>query len=70
MKLPPAKTHLMGECAKTQNVAENGLFPIDTYAGRLHVEWDPQAAVTPLGQLPFFIEFLTVLWTKKSRHYA
>ena len=58
MKLPPAKTHLMGECAKTQNVAENGLFPIDTYAGRLHVEWDPQAAVTPLGQLPFFIEFL------------
>jgi hypothetical protein len=22
------------------------------------VEWDPQAAVTPLGQLPFFIEFL------------
>ena len=22
------------------------------------MEWDPQAAVTPLGQLPFFIEFL------------
>ena len=27
---------------------------VDTYGGRVHVEWDPQAAVTPLGQLPFF----------------
>jgi hypothetical protein len=33
---------------------------IDTYAGKVHVEWDPQAAVTPLGQLPFFISFLKV----------
>jgi len=31
---------------------------VDTYGGRVHVEWDPQAAVTPLGQLPFFIDFL------------
>ena len=31
---------------------------VDTFAGRIHVEWDPDAAVTPLGQLPFFIEFL------------
>src|SRR5580658_2784806 len=30
----------------------------DTYAGRIHVEWDNSAMVTPLGQLPFFIEFL------------
>lgn len=33
---------------------------VDTFGGRIHVEWDPQAAVTPLGQLPFFIEFLKV----------
>jgi hypothetical protein len=31
---------------------------LDTLGGRVHVEWDPQAAVTPLGQLPFFIDFL------------
>ncbi|MCX7013562.1 MAG: hypothetical protein NTW86_13570 [Candidatus Sumerlaeota bacterium] len=31
---------------------------VETFGGRIHVEWDPQAAVTPLGQLPFFIEFL------------
>jgi hypothetical protein len=33
-------------------------IPVDTYAGRIEVDWDPDAAVTPLGQLPFFIEFL------------
>ena len=27
-------------------------------AGGVHVEWDPTAAATPLGQLPFFVEFL------------
>src|ERR1700687_4426495 len=30
----------------------------DTFAGRIHVEWDNAAPVTPLGQLPFFIEYL------------
>jgi hypothetical protein len=30
----------------------------DTFAGRIHVEWDNTAPVTPLGQLPFFIEYL------------
>ena len=30
----------------------------DTFAGRVHVEWDNTATVTPLGQLPFFIEYL------------
>jgi hypothetical protein len=31
--------------------------PVDTFAGRIHVEWDHNAVVTPMGQLPF-IEFL------------
>ncbi|MBA2727561.1 MAG: transposase [Parachlamydiaceae bacterium] len=30
----------------------------DTFQGVVHLEWDPQAPVTPLGQLPFFIDFL------------
>ena len=30
----------------------------DTFAGRVHVEWDDAARVTPLGQLPFFIEYM------------
>ena len=28
------------------------------FAGRVHIEWDTTAPVTPLGQLPFFIEYL------------
>jgi len=31
---------------------------VETFAGRIHVEWNPQAEVTPMGQLPFFIDFL------------
>ena len=31
---------------------------LDTYAGPVHVEWDPDAAVTPLGHLAFFAEYL------------
>ena len=58
-KLP----HQKGECRKKENqakelIAEHVKFPLDTYGGRVHVEWDSQAAVTPLGQLAFFIEFL------------
>ncbi len=31
---------------------------VDTFGGRVHVEWAPQAPVTPLGQLSFFVEYL------------
>ncbi len=37
-----------------------GPISVDTFGDRVHVEWDQQAAVTPLGQLPFFTEFLQV----------
>jgi hypothetical protein len=30
----------------------------ETFGGRFHMEWDRQASVTAMGQLPFFIEFL------------
>ncbi len=39
---------------------QNSSLSIETFGGRVHVEWDPQAAVTPLGQFPFFIEFLKI----------
>ena len=33
---------------------------VDTFGGRIHVEWEDgeRAPVTPLGQLPFFLEYL------------
>jgi len=49
----------MGEC-NNRAVDRSSRVAVDTFAGRIHIEWDPDAAVTPLGQLPFFIEFLKV----------
>lgn len=49
----------MGE-QDIQVVGRPSRVAVDTFAGRIHVEWDPDAAVTPMGQLPFFIEFLKV----------
>lgn len=52
---PPSQTgHPVGEAHPLPFAP----LPVDTYGGRIHVEWDPQAAMTPLGKLPFFIEFL------------
>ena len=33
---------------------------LDTFGGTVHVEWDPDAAATPLGHLAFFAEYLKV----------
>lgn len=49
----------MGE-AKRKALKAQKPVAVDTFGGRVHVEWDPKAAVTPLGQLPFFIDFLKV----------
>jgi hypothetical protein len=31
---------------------------VDTYGGKIEVKWAPEAAVSALGQMPFFIEFM------------
>ena len=49
----------MGE-AKRKALKTQKPVAVDTFGGRVHVEWDPAAAVTPLGQLPFFVDFLKV----------
>lgn len=62
MKLPEVQFHQNGESLsalkKPDYLAADAKLAVDTFGGRVHVEWDPQSAVTPLGQLPFFIEFL------------
>jgi hypothetical protein len=35
-----------------------GPVVVDTFAGRVHVEWDNSAPVTAFGQLPFFVDFV------------
>ena len=49
-----AVTHPAGE----QPPVEEPSAIADTFGGRVHIEWDATAPVTPFGQLPFFIDFL------------
>ncbi len=43
-----------------QKREECGAEPIqvDTFGGRLHIEWDTDSSATPIGQLAFFADFL------------
>jgi hypothetical protein len=48
------RVHPGGEAEKSDCES----LAVETYGGRVRVEWDPDGAATPMGQLPFFIEFL------------
>ena len=65
---PPSASHPSGEMVQHQLAvaqappvsAPPGPVAIDSWAGQIKVEWDPNAPLTPLGQASFFIEFLKV----------
>jgi len=50
--------HRRGEQPAVDRKARPKGVTVDSWAGRVHVEWDPEAPLTPLGQASFFIEFL------------
>jgi hypothetical protein len=50
--------HPTGEAPKLAGGSLPQGVSLDSFAGPVHVEWDSEAALTPLGQLPFFIDFL------------
>src|SRR2546422_7588785 len=52
------KAHPKGEEKRTPNPRAEEAISVDTYAGKIQVRWEPDAAVSALGQMPFFIEFL------------
>ena len=49
---PPGEQSLVVENERPDGV------DLDSFFGPVRVEWDHEAALTPLGQLPFFIHFL------------
>ncbi|MDQ2949084.1 MAG: hypothetical protein M3Y27_24625, partial [Acidobacteriota bacterium] len=57
-------THPKGEVEKTEAGGDSEDCSVDTYAGKRHVRWDGSAAVTAMGQMPVFIDFLKTsgLW--------
>lgn len=44
---------------------------VQTVGGRVQVRWESESAVTPMGQLAYFIEFLTLtgLWSRWQEGY-
>lgn len=48
--------HPTGERDTTVLRLRAGPVAVDSFDGRAHVEWDPQAAITPLRSLPFFTD--------------
>ena len=58
MKVRSKKTHPKGERDKRTAMTKVDKIPVDTFGGKVYVSWDHEAAVSPMGQLAFFIEFL------------
>jgi hypothetical protein len=53
-----AGIHPKGESQMQAHETRSEPIGIDTFGGRVHIQWDPQAPATPFGQLGFFIQFL------------
>ncbi|MDA9004010.1 transposase [bacterium] len=58
MTLPSITAHPSGGPSEPPETPPMTSSIVDTFGGKVHIEWNPDAAVTPLGQLPFFIQFL------------
>ena len=52
------QAHPQGEVGIAENQAAETVTSLDTFAGKIHVKWSPEASVSSLGLMPFFIEFL------------
>ena len=52
------RAHPEGEVQIAAKQAAETVTSLDTFAGKIHVKWSPEAAVSSLGLMPFFIEFL------------
>ena len=50
--------HPLGERSAGVPARLEELVPVDSFAGKVEVRWALEEAVTPLGQLPFFVDSL------------
>ena len=48
----------MGGPLRVEEAGAERSLAVGGFSGRVHVEWDAEAAVTPLGQLAFFVAFV------------
>jgi hypothetical protein len=52
------RSHPEGEARSAGGEPPETVASLDTFAGKIHVKWAPEATVSSLGLMPFFIEFL------------
>jgi hypothetical protein len=52
------EVHPMGEREPVGDEAPETTLSLDTFGGKIQVKWVPESAVSALGQMAFFIEFL------------
>jgi hypothetical protein len=52
------QAHPEGEVQIVGHQAAETVSSLDTFAGKIHVKWSPEATVSSLGLMPFFVEFL------------
>jgi len=55
---PPSRGEVQKSANRTLDLSTDQTVIVDTLGRRVRVEWDPEAPVTPLGQLVFFSQFL------------
>ena len=53
----PLSVHPSGEQSLVVEVGSASGVELDSFDGPVRVEWDHETAMTPLGQLPFIIDF-------------
>jgi hypothetical protein len=53
-----AEIHPEGEPQRAGIEPLESTLSLDTFAGKIQLKWVPEASVSSLGQMPFFIEFL------------
>src|SRR5580704_5444949 len=54
------QAHLEGEVQIARNQPAETGTSLDTFGGKIHVKWAPEATVSGLGHMTFFIEFLKI----------
>ena len=52
------RAHPVGDVQIGGNQPAETVTSLDTFAGKIHVKWAPEATVSNFGLMPFFIEFL------------
>ncbi|WP_257295287.1 hypothetical protein [Endozoicomonas sp. YOMI1] len=57
MVRPPKPAHPKGKLLEMKKDPLSVTLEVDSFDVKIHVEWEPEASVTSMWQLAFFIQF-------------